>query len=82
MSSHYPEHSQIPDFTHVGVCLTDSGADVIEKFWSLKLSGHLLRCLFFLIAEGAVETASGYFSEDPYLIIFDSQHSLAAHDCL
>lgn len=22
-------------------CLTDAGADLIERFWSLKLSGHL-----------------------------------------
>jgi len=81
----------LPYFTRVGFCPIDTGADLIESFWSLILSGHLLRCLvlivrilclltdfFFLIAEGAIGTAWGHLatlSEDPYLIVSESQHS-------
>lgn len=42
-------NTQIPDFIHVGFCLIDTGADLIERFWSLILSGHLLRCLVLII---------------------------------
>lgn len=34
------EQSQNPGFIHFGFCLTDREADLIERFWSLKLSGH------------------------------------------